>query len=404
MLNKPISALPPELRFMLASANSDLEKTKYLLQQPINWDKFLRLAHHHRLYPLVYRTLSRLDNLLVPEHVLDVLRQACQENTMRTLRISGEMVRIVSLLENNKISAVVLKGASLSWRLYGDITSRPYGDIDILITAYKLEKSIAILENEGYRRIFEYDSNNLTPRQQQIFLKDHEHSSHLKYWNSRKRVILEIHWKLSKYGNVLPFPSDGNIKKIVVAGNSQQVLSDEEWLLYLVLHGAGHKWLCLRWLVDIKEFIQQENIDWVSLDHLAKKFGMQSFLHQALILVNHVFGVVLPLCLEPDVAHDRTAWRLAHLALQALILDADDQVGNSGIYSFLVNSSYGLCMNRRLKNKFNYLLKLFGPTVEDIKLVALPDRLYALYYIIGPFTFMARCLRRLMVRNKVSVK
>ncbi len=96
MLNKLISEFPPELRLMLAGANSDLDKTKYLLQQPINWDKFLRLAAYHRVYPLVYRTLSRLDNLPVPEHVLDALRQTCQENTLSTLRITGEMVRIVT--------------------------------------------------------------------------------------------------------------------------------------------------------------------------------------------------------------------------------------------------------------------------------------------------------------------
>ncbi len=402
MLNKLINEFPPELRLMLAGANSDLHKTKYLLQQPINWDKFLRLATYHRVYPSVYRTLSRLDKLIVPEHVLDKLRQTCQENTLSTLRITGEMVRIGSLLENHNISAVVLKGAPLSWRLYGDIAARPYVDIDMLVTVDELEQSVEVLEKEGYRRISEYDSYNLTPRQLQIYLKYHKHSSHFKYWNSREKVILEIHWKLSKYGNVLPFPSADNIKKMVVAGNILPVLPDEECLLYLVLHGAGHRWHRLRWLVDIKKFIQQENIDWVSLGHLAKKFGMQSFLHQALILVNQVFGVALPPGLEPDVTRDRIAWRLACLALQAHILDAVDQGGSSGIYSFLVNSYYGLYMNRGLKNKVNYVLKLFGPTVEDIKLVALPDRLYALYYIIGPFTFIARCLRKFMVRNKHS--
>jgi hypothetical protein len=400
MLNKLFNKFPPELRLILASANSDLDKTKYLLQQPINWDKFLRLAEHHRVYPSVYRTLNQLDNLFVPEHVLDVLRQTSQENTLNALRITGETVRIGSLLDSSNISAVVLKGAPLSWRLYGDIAARPYGDIDMLVKPDKLEQSVAILENEGYHKISEYNSYNLTPRQLQIYLKRHEYSSHLKYWNSEKRVFLEIHWKLSKYSNVLPFPTEGNIKKMVVAGNPMLVLSDDEWLLYLVLHGAGHKWQRLRWLFDVKNFIQQENIDWVSLDRQAVKFGIQPFLHQYLLLVNQIFGVVLPLVLEPAIARDKTAWRMAYLALQAYIFDAGDQVGSSGIYSLCVNNSYGLYMNRGLKNKFNHVLKMFGPTVEDIKLVVLPDRLYALYYIIWPFTFIARRLQRLMMRNK----
>lgn len=399
MLNKLISKFPPELRLVLAGASSDMDKTKHLLQQPINWDKFLRLADHHRVYPSVYNTFSHLDNLPVPEHVLDVLRQTCRENTLSSLRITGEMVRIGGLLENHSISAVVLKGAPLSWRLYGDIAARSYGDIDMLVAADKLEQSIEILENEGYRKISKWDSYGLTPRQQQIYSKHHQHSSHFEYWNNEKRVKLEIHWKLSKYGNVLPFTVDGNIKKILVAGNPLLVLSDEELLLYLILHGAGHKWHRLRWLVDLEKFIQQENIDWVRLDHLAKKFDIQSFLYQALILVNQMFGIVLPPVLELEIVCDRTARRLAYLALKAHIFDASNQVGYSGIYSPFVNNSYGLYMNRGLKNKFNYILKLFGPTVEDIKLVTLPDSLNALYYVIGPFTFIARCMRKLMLRN-----
>ena len=399
MLNRLISKFPPELRLMLASADSDLKKTEYLLQQSINWDKFLQLADHHRVYPLVYSTLSRLDNLAVPGYVLDALRQICRDNTLSALRITGEMVRIGSLLEHKNINAVVLKGAPLSWRLYSDIAARPYADIDMLVAADKVERAIAVLEKEGYSRISEYDSYNLTPRQLQIYLKRYEHNSHFEYWNSEKRVLVEIHWKLSKYGNVLPFPAEGGINKTVVAGNVHSVLSDDEWLLYLVLHGAGHKWQRFRWLLDIKKFIQQENIDWIRLDSLAVKFGIQPLLHQALILVSQVFGAYLPPCIEPEASRDKTAWRLAYLALKAYILNTGDQAGSSGIISYYVNLSYGFYMNRRVQDKFNYLLKLFEPTADDIKLVALPDRLYALYYISGPFIFIARYLRRLTVRD-----
>ncbi|MFA5383166.1 MAG: nucleotidyltransferase family protein [Eubacteriales bacterium] len=396
MLNELISKFPPELQLMLASANSDMNRTKYLLQQSINWNKFLYLADYHRVYTFVYKTFSRLDKELVPKHILDALRQTCQDNTLSALRITSEMVRIRMLFEDHNIRAVVLKGVPLSWYLYGDIAFRPSGDIDMLVTPDEFEQSTAILENEGYCKFSEYDKHNLLPRQLQIYLKHHEHSSHLKYLNSEKRVLLEIHWKLSKCGNILPFPLEGNVKKIVVAGNLLPVLTDEEWLLYLVLHGAGHKWHRLNWLVDIKMFIQQKNIDWLSLDCLAKEFGVQSFLRQALILVNQVFGIVIPSGIE--LSHDRTAWRLAYLALRTNILDAGKQVWYSGIYSSLFNSSYDLSMNMGLKKKFNYLLKSLGPTAEDIKLVALPDRLYAVYYIIVPFTFLARRLRRIIAR------
>lgn len=54
-----------------------------------------RLADNHRVYPLVYKTLSLLDNLLIPEYVLEVLKQKCQDNALNALRTTGEMVRIL---------------------------------------------------------------------------------------------------------------------------------------------------------------------------------------------------------------------------------------------------------------------------------------------------------------------
>lgn len=397
MLRKLVKGLPSELRLILAGATGDIDKIKHLLQQAIDWDKFLRLAEHHRVCPSVYMTLRQLGYPLVAEHVLDILKQKYQENTLNALRITGETVRIASILGKHRISIVVLKGAPLSWHLYGDIAARTYGDIDILVGPDKLEQSIAILGKEGYCRISKYDSYDLTPRQLLIYLRHHEHNSHFEYWNSEKRVMLEIHWKLSKYNNVLPFPADGNINTISVAGNHVPVLSDEESLLYLVLHGAGHKWHRLCWLVDINKFIQQEHIDWASLERRAEKYGMRVFLHHTLILVSQLFEVDLPPGLERSVARDKSARRMTALALQSCILDNGNRAWSSGLFSFFANIFYYLFMSRGLKSKFNYIFKLIRPSVEDIRMVALPDRLYAMYYIIGPFAFIARRLRRLIV-------
>lgn len=390
--------LSHELRLMLASADGDLTKTNNLLQQSINWDEFLLLTDHHRVYPLVYETLSRLDKPNVPDHILDVLRQKCRYNAIRAVNLTIEVVRIVSCFEKKCISAVVLKGAPLCWRLYENITTRPYHDIDILVARDKLEQATEILESEGYVRI--YSVSVLSLRQLQIYLKGHSNDSHFMYWHSKKRIILEIHWKLSKFRNVLPFTAEGNIKKIMVEGNPLPVFSDQEYLFYLIFHGAGHGWFCLRWLIDIKKLIQQEKPDWIYLENMAKKFGMQSFLHQALILLKHILGVAIPPALEPVVARDKMARRLAGLSMKTLLLAIGEQAsGAKRLYLFFLHKAYdkayGLYMSKGLKNKFHYILKSLGPTVEEIKLIALPDRLYSLYYIIRPYNFFAQRLRRL---------
>lgn len=391
-----------ELWLILAAANDDTAKTQKLLKQPVNWDLLLKLSVHHRVYPLVYKTLSQLNNPAVPEHILDFLRQKYQENAMQALSMTGETVRMVKCFESHGIHAVVLKGAPLACRLYGDIAIRPSRDIDILVPPDELEKTLEILENEGYCETQpEYPEYNFTSRQLQIFSKAFSHSFHVSYRHSTKNVYIEIHWKLGNSIHELPFPNESNIKRIGVAGSPQPVLSDEEWLLYLMLHGAGHGWFRLRWLVDIAKFIQQGGTDWEKTASLAKSFGIQSFFHQSLILANQLLAVPVPPNHLSVVAHDRWAWRLAYMAMNLCLSAADYEIRRSdGQYTKNWRRIYGFHVRTGWKKRFNYLLKdLFSPTVYDVKLVSLPDRLYALYYAIRPFTFLGRRLRKFRVGN-----
>jgi len=398
--NNPFQKISPELWLMLAGASGDTVKAQNLLHQPVNWDILLQLAVHHRVYPLVYKTLSRLNNPAVPDHVLGLLRQKYRENAMQAISMTGETIRIVKRLENHGICAVVLKGTPLSWRLYGDITIRPSRDIDILVSTDELKKTIGILENEGYRRI--YTEHILTPRQLQIISKKAvNHSNHFVYQHNEKKIYLEIHWKLGNHVHALPLPTGRNIKRIEVAGILLPVLSDEELLLYLILHGAGHGWYRLRWLIDIAMFTQQGDVDWEKTEYLARSFGIQSFLYQYLIMTNQILAMPVPPNLLSIATHDRTASRLARMAMNLCLSAADFQIrGANGQYTNYWPNIYQFNVLTGWKNRFNYILKLFAPAVDDILLISLPDRLYALYYVIRPLTFIGRRLRKLKAGTK----
>ena len=47
---------------------------------------------------------------------------------------------------------------------------------------------------------------------------------------------------------------DEHLTEITVAGRTFTVLTKEFELLYLLIHGARHKWSRLKWLVDIKDY------------------------------------------------------------------------------------------------------------------------------------------------------
>jgi hypothetical protein len=181
-------------------------------------------------------------------------------------------------------------------------------------------------------------------------------------------------------------PTDTSIKRIPIAGSSLPVLADEEWLLYLISHGAGHAWFSFRWLVDIGKFMQRE-LDWEKIEFLAKGFGMQSILHQGLILANRLLEAPLPPGCQSPVLTDRHAERLSSLALNLGLARADQQLREPGSdfnnYWYFV---YHYQIRVGWRNKVKYIFSLWRPAVRDIRLISLPDPLYPLYYAIRPFT------------------
>ena len=387
----PFRKICPELWLMLASADADVTKTQNLLHEPINWDLLLQMAVHHRVYPLVYKTLNQINNPSIPKHVLDVLQLKYQVNVMQALDITGETIRMVNCFESHGIHVVVLKGAPLAWRLYGDIAIRPSRDIDILIPSEELEKAIKILEDEGYCN--EIPENIMTSRQLQIFFKsNHNYCRHFGYLHSKKKILLELHWKLG-YG--LPMPTERNIKKIEVFGNPIPVLTDDEWLLFLISHGAGHAWFRLRWLVDIAKFMQYDGIDWERIVFIAGMAGMQSILNQALIVANQLLAVsVPPICLS-SMNHDQLAWRLTSMAMNICLANLNNEIKESNDeYINHLTKIYNAQLRIGWKTKFKYVLHFLDPHINDIKFISLPDSLYSLYYMIRPFTWFIRYLQK----------
>jgi hypothetical protein len=385
--NNAKETMLPELGLMLAAACGDKARTESLLKLPINWEVILRLVLHNQVYPMVYKTLSQLE-ARIPESIITSLRAHVRENVVNALRMTSETVRIVSLLENNGVCVVVLKGMPLAFYLYdGDITLRPSTDIDILLLDERLDLVRQILEEDGY-----YEAQpelDLTPRQRQIYTKTYRHPHHAAFWHREKNVLVEIHWDMGHFGQVvLPMPSDASITRIQVAGSSLPVLVDEEWLLYLVLHGASHAWYRLRWVVDIARFIQRD-IDWERADSLANSLGMQSVLHHALMLASTLLEVPLSADYRPIVFSDRNAVKFALLAKRLYLSLSCHLVGkfngNRDNYWLYI---YNYLMRVGWRNRIRYILDLWRPTADDIRLISLPAALYPLYYAIRPFTFV----------------
>lgn len=380
--NNPI--MSSELLFVLSCVTEgEKDNTTVLLDQNLDWDLVLHLSLSHCLFPLVCNTLISFEKSKVPEYVIKSLRQHCLINALKVTSQNNEIIRIVKELNEHGINPIILKGSLLSAKINEDIIHRPSNDIDILVDPLEFDSTEKILEQMGYIR---YSPDfQLTPRQQKTYLEIHHH---FEYYHPQRATSVELHWKIRSF-NVKKVPTAYHIgkQKINVSGYQIPVMDNENWLLFLMIHGYKHFWTRLRWLYDIKEFMNTP-IDWNKVIGLADLYESKVILHQTLILSNYLFDVPIPNCLERSLNTDKKAMKIANIVIERLcIKNASKSKFCNFIKDFFVSYHYS---NYTIKNKLNHLRLMTKPGLVEYKLISLPDILFPFYYIIRPIYWLTR--------------
>src|SRR5215207_8041181 len=99
-----MSARHREVELLLRCARtrkswSTLSDIDTLLQAGPDWEYVLRMALRHRVAPLVYRHLSDDRLEIVPEHILERLRDRVHANRLRNLLLAGDLLKLLGELE-----------------------------------------------------------------------------------------------------------------------------------------------------------------------------------------------------------------------------------------------------------------------------------------------------------------
>jgi hypothetical protein len=116
------------------------------------WDlPYLERLRRHRLLPLVFREVARrgLEKEL-PGEVLTRLREAYLLALKQAARQEAEIPPVLIALSKAGTEAIILKGADVRHRLYGDPAVRPMEDLDLLIPRFRLRQAEEILVQLGY--------------------------------------------------------------------------------------------------------------------------------------------------------------------------------------------------------------------------------------------------------------
>src|SRR5262249_7803207 len=131
----------------------DLEsilEAKRWMSESLDWEFLIRAADRHGILPLVHQRLSTHLSDFVPQPAMENLAARSGRQVVSNLLMASEMRSILGLLASHNISAVPVKGPTLSIAAYDDIGLRQFGDIDIIIRKRDMPSAKALLISNGY--------------------------------------------------------------------------------------------------------------------------------------------------------------------------------------------------------------------------------------------------------------
>ncbi|NEW07137.1 nucleotidyltransferase family protein [Paenibacillus sp. SYP-B3998] len=379
-----INAFPKELKWLLSLLHIDKQDSEsQTAPSNMDWDYFLKVVKHHRVYPLVYSILKNADQDLIPDNVLHKLRSDYNRNTFHMLHLSSEMESVCKSLRNHQVLSLMLKGPVLSQELYGDLSLRTSKDLDILVPMEDVEKAEQILMDLGY------EVNHEFPR----ILGDWKwRFHHISFFHAQKRIQLELHWRLNPEMGMEPkFHELWDRSRVsTITKYPVHFLGNEDLFLYLVSHGARHAWFRLRWLVDIDKIVHK-GLDWTTLRELLQVYKSNHVGGQALLLIAALFGTEIThemsTLIEGKLQRKLAINALAFIRTTINLCSEPHPELDKQYRRYMYRLRWG-------QQKWNFIMRRFYPSSTDAVMLPLPKALHFLYVPLRPFLWLLRQIKQ----------
>lgn len=373
------SALRPEVDLLLLCARAHLDeqqrqRIRDLVPQNLDWNYLLQLADRHGLQPLLHWHLTTVCPNTVPQEPQQSLRVAFQRVSALNILLTHELQKLIALFAENNVTAVPYKGPALALQLFGNVALRQFSDLDLLVHPRDVLRARDLLLRDGYEPL-----PPLTEGQQALLLRT---QCNLPFSREQKRMIVELHWKVSAPSFARPFETEDFWSRLVdgkLETTNIKLPAAEDLLLALCIHGSKHLWERVAWIADIAGLISsKEELNWEELISRARSTGSERMLLLGLQLAERLLEVSLPDEVKSALKADAKVGLLADDVVRDLFTPGLTPSGISGYFLFQIKA------RRRLRDKINYLRFTFTPNEEDLVRFNLPSSLSFLYYLVRP--------------------
>ncbi|GAB3668701.1 hypothetical protein GCM10028791_44000 [Echinicola sediminis] len=374
----------------ITSKKIDRDRREQSFIKGIDEAKFMQLVKRHRIMEFVCLHLSKDSRL---SHLL-----RAQINLQEQLnhRIAKEYIAVIhqlqGIFDQENLHACFIKGMPVGMEIYQGEIFRTGRDIDLWVDPKDFEKLLSMLQKMGFKTLVDFDK--LNTKQKSHILSVSRDLNLYKVVQPGISIIVEIHTSIdNKTGRFTLDKSlrDYSFKKIDFYGTPVSVLGFEDHFLFLITHGAEHGWFRLKWLFDIVNGLERFNKEELqSLRQRAKTIGNINHLDQVLDLMDHYgFSNELP---------KRRSTKMNLDLLLHFINSTEQEVQSSVRHKFIyLFYQFQQIKSSRLKDRRLYMK--FMTSKNDWDLVALPEKLFWLYYPLRPGFVLFRKLRRQSQNN-----
>jgi hypothetical protein len=353
---------------------ADAEQIHRLAVKVRDWDSLLKLAQEHRVMAILFLRLTDISSA-VPQSVRGRLRAEYDSNMFHNLANAVELIAILKALEHEMIPAMPFKGVVLGASTYHDLTTRPAGDIDLLIYQEHLLRAETVLLERGYELKTALGADGTAGEQ---------YCYEYRFERPMDGMVVELRWEFEltqpKFKHNLGMDWVWPRRRTtMLAGAQVPDITPEITLLMLCMHGSKHAWSRLIWICDVAQLLASSpDLDWREVNLEAKKSGLCRTLALGLLLAHRVAGATIPQAVLRRSELDTTASNLAQ-HIQENLFDSPGSTPTGLV-------PYGIQL-LDLRDQIGLLLSLdfLRPNERDRAFLRLPKSLSALYYLIRPF-------------------
>jgi len=381
--------LRPEEQLVVCCARTVLDvasiaQIHQLLRSELDWTYTLRIALRHGIMPLLHTHLQAIGVDVLPSPVAQRLRDLFQHNARRNLFLSGELVKLLRLLDAHGLRAVPFKGPVLALAAYGNLALRQFSDLDLLVHRCDVPAVKALLQRHAYSAQPQGYPLHLTPAQEAAYLQSQCNYNFV----SPADTVVEVHWDFAPRYFVFPYDPDAVWQRLgatTLVGTSMPQLAVEDVILFLCVHGAKHCWERLAWICDIAQLIRTHpGLNWNFVLDQAGATGSKRMLLLGVHLAHTLQPLELPSSVLVSMATDRTLPALAQQVWKQLFQGMNEPPADDTLFQL-----FHLQTRERWRDRVRYCIRwALSPTVSEWAWVRLPPALDMLYYGLRPLRLL----------------